>query len=172
MDKLLSIGKIINFHGIQGEVKVGYTEGAEQLFTEIDEIYAVKDSKTISLTPEKVRFHKNAAIIKFKEINSVDEVIELKGAYLKAPKSKTQGFLKEDEFYIDDLVGLSAYDTDGNIIGKVSGVSIAKGQDILFIKDAKNKEHIIPFAKDIVTEVSLKEKKITIKNIEGLIEAQ
>ncbi|MEI8388784.1 MAG: ribosome maturation factor RimM [bacterium] len=169
MEKLLSIGKILNFHGIQGEVKVGFTEGAEDLFTKIDEIYAIKDSKKITLTPDRVRFHKNFAIIKFKEINSVDEVIELKGAYLKAPKSKTQGFLKEDEFYIDDLVGLSAYDDNENLIGKVSAVSISKGQDILFIKDSENKEHIIPFAKEIVPEVNLKEQKIIIKNIDGLI---
>ena len=172
VDKLLSIGKILNFHGIQGEVKVGFTEGAENLFTEVDEIYVMRDSKTISLTIENVRFHKNFALIKFKEINSIDEVMAIKGAYLKAPKSKTQRFLKEDEFYIDDLVGLSSYDDSDNFLGKISAVSTSKGQDVLFLKDAENKEHMIPFVKDIVTEVNLKEKKLTIKKIEGLIEAQ
>jgi len=171
LDKLLSIGKITNFHGIQGEVKVGYTEGAEDVLTEIDEMYAETDKgELIPLTPEKIRFHKNFALIKFKEINSIDEVIAIKGAYLKAPKSKIKDFLKEDEFYIDDLVGLSAYDADnGSLLGIVSGVSKAKGQDILFIKDAENKEHIIPFVKDIVPTVNIKEKKLTIKKIEGLI---
>jgi len=172
VDKLLSIGKILNFHGIQGEVKVGFTEGAEALFTEVDEIYVMQGSKTISLTIEKVRFHKNFALVKFKEINSIDEVMAIKGAYLKAPKSKIQGFLKEDEFYIDDLVGLSAYDSDGEFIGKVSAVSTAKGQDILFIKDAENKEHIVPFVKEIVPSVDIKEKKLVIKKIEGLIDSQ
>ncbi len=70
--------------------------------------------------------------------------MKIKGAYLKAPKSKIKSFLKEDEFYIDDLVGLSVYDTEGNLIGKVSGVSTTRGQDIIFVKDAENKEHIIP----------------------------
>jgi len=170
LDKLLSIGKILNFHGIQGEVKVGYTEGAAELLTNVDEIYAIKDSKKFLLTPETVRFHKNFALIKFKELNSIDEIIELKGSYLKAPKHKIEGFLKEDEFYIDDLVGLSAYDDKNNLIGKISAVSTAKGQDVLFLKDAENKEHIIPFVKKIVTEVNLKENKLVIKNIEGLIE--
>lgn len=170
VDKLLSIGKILNFHGILGEVKVGFTEGAENLFTEVDEICVMQGSKTIPLTIEKVRFHKNFALVKFKEINSIDEVMALKGAYLKAPKSKIKSFLKEDEFYIDDLVGLSAYDSDGEIIGKISAVSIAKGQDILFIKDAENKEYIVPFVKDIVTEVNIKDQRITIQKIEGLFE--
>lgn len=171
VDKLLSIGKILNFHGIQGEVKVGFTEGAEQLIKELGEMYAEKSGgKLIPLTVQTVRFHKNNALIKFKEINSIDDVMEIKGAYLKAPKSITKGFLKEDEFYIDDLVGLSAYDTEGEFIGKVSDVSITKGQDVLFIKDAENKEHIIPFVKDIVTDVDLKGKKLVIKKIEGLID--
>ncbi len=170
MDKLLSIGKILNFHGIRGEVKVGYTEGTEKMLSEIDEIYAIKDSKKIPLTPETIRFHKNIAIIKFKELNSVNEVIELKGIHIKAPKSKTKKFLKEDEFYIDDLVGLSAYDEEEKLIGKISGVSINKGQDILFVKNTENKEHIIPFTKEIVPDINIKEKKIVIKKIEGLLE--
>ena len=67
-------------------------------------------------------------------------------------------------------MGLSAYDSDGEIIGKISAVSIAKGQDILFIKDAENKEYIVPFVKDIVTEVNIKDQRITIQKIEGLFE--
>lgn len=168
-DKLLSIGKITNFHGILGEVKVGYTAGQEQLITGAGEIYAAKNSADVRLTPEKIRFHKNFAIIKFKEINSIDEAMEFKGAYLKAPKSKIQQFLDKDEFYIDDLVGLSACDSDGNIIGTVSGVSVSGGQDILFVKDAENREHLVPFAKEIVPEINLKEKKLVINRIQGLI---
>ncbi len=169
MNTLLSIGKITNFHGIHGEVKIGYTAGQEQLFENVDEIYVSKDSKDIRLTPEKIRFHKNVALIKFKEINSIDEAMIYKGALLKAPKSKIQKFLDKDEFYIDDLVGLSAYDPEGNLIGIISGVSVSGSQDILFIKDAENKEHLIPFAKNIVPEVDLKEKKLVINRIEGLI---
>lgn len=170
MNKLLSIGKILNFHGIKGEVKVGFSEGAEKFLTEIDEIYAQRSgSELIPLTPETIRFHKNFALIKFKEINSIDEVMEFKDAFLKAPKSKIKGFLKEDEFYIDELIGLEAYDQEGNMLGKVSGVSTAKGQDVLFVKDTENKEHMIPFVKEIVPDVNLKEKKLVIKKIEGLI---
>jgi len=165
---LLSIGKITNFHGIGGEVKVGYTAGQEQLIIGAGEIYASTGTKEIKLTPEKIRFHKNTAIIKFKELNSIDEAMVLKGAYLKAPKSKIEKFLEEDEFYIDDLVGVSAYDPDNNLIGIISGVSVSRGQDILFIKNAENKEYLVPFAKDIVPEIDIKEKRIVINRIEGL----
>ena len=168
--KLLSIGKILNFQGIAGEVKVGYTKGQEHYFTRIKQMYAEKDSELISLTPQKVRFHKNNAVIKFKEINSVDEVIGIKGSLLKASEIEIRKLLVEDEFCINDLKGLEAYDNEGNKLGEVSGVSPSAGHDFLFIKDSENKEHIVPFTKATVTDVDLKAGKLTINNIEGLID--
>ncbi len=170
MDKLLSIGKILNFHGIKGEVKVGYTAGSEKFLTDIEEMYIVKDSKTIKLTPQKIRFHKNQALIKFEEINSIDEVLEYKGLFLKTNKEYIKDFLNEDEFYIDDLVGLKVYNTDGDFVGTVSNIATIKNTDMLLIKDQANKEHMVPFKKELVPEVRIKEEKVIIENIEGLIE--
>lgn len=168
MKNLLSIGKILNFHGIKGEVKVGFSEGDEKVFKEIKKIIAIKGSKSTPLTIEQVRFHKNFALIKFKEINSIDEAIEVKGALLKAPKDLLETYLEEDEFYINDLVGLKAYDEDGNLLGDISGVVNLKGQDTLFIKDSNKKEHMIPFNREIVTMVDIEQGKITVHVIEGL----
>lgn len=169
MQQLLSIGKILNFHGIKGEVKVGFSEGDEKILSEIKEIYAVKDSKTTVLNVESVRFHKNFALIKFKQINSIDESVEFKGALLKIQKELLDKYLEEDEFYVNDLVGMKAYDEDGMLLGEVSGVINIKGQDTLFIKDKHNKEHMVPFNREIVPAVDLESGKITIHRIEGLI---
>lgn len=169
MQELLSIGKILNFHGIKGEVKVGYSEGDERVLSEITKFQAVKGSKAVPLSVEKVRFHKKFALIKFKEINSIDEAIELKGALLKAPKSLLEKYLEEDEFYINDLVGLEAYDEAGNRLGEVTGAVNIKGQDTLFIKDEHNKEHLVPFMREIVPEVDIEGGRVVINRIEGLI---
>ncbi len=169
MQKFLSIGKILNFHGIKGELKVGFTQGNEKIFSEITELYAVKPPKTIKLNIEQVRFHKKFALIKFKGINSIDEAIELKGALLKAPKDLLENNLEEDEFYISDLVGIKAYDEEGQPLGEVSGVVNIKGQDTLLIRDKNNKEHMIPFNRAIVPDVDLEGDRIVINRIEGLI---
>jgi len=169
LDKLLSIGKILNFHGIQGEVKVGFSEGTEDFLTQSKIMYIEKNSEKISLTPTNVRFHKNFALIKFKEINSIDEVMTYKGDFLKVSKEKIKKFLKKDEFYIDDLIGLSVFDQNGEFLGTISAVSKAGVQDRILVKNDQGKEHIIPFVKDIVPDINLEEKKLIIKNIEGLI---
>ena len=170
LEKLLSVGKIFKFHGIKGEVKVGFTEGDEQIFSEIIEMYAVKDLETTLLNIERARFHKKFAIIKFKQINSIDEAVNFRGALLKVPKEKLLKYLKKDEFYINDLVGLKSYDTEGNYLGKVSGAVNIKEQDTLFIRDENNKEHMIPFIKKFVPEVDMEQGKIIINKIEGLFE--
>lgn len=170
MENLLSIGKILNFHGIRGEVKVGYTQGKEQQLEKLKTFFVEKNSKVITLTIENIRFHKQFAIIKFKEINSIDEVAEYKGCFLKAEKGNLENFLEEGEFYINDLVDLDVYDSEGNKLGKVSDVVAIGGQDLLTIEDHKNKAHLVPFVQELVPQVDIKEKKVVIRNIPGLIE--
>ncbi len=172
MENLLSIGKILNFHGIAGEVKVGYTQGKEVYFDEINKFFACTpqepDIKKV-LTIQKIRFHKKNALIKFKEINSIDEATEFKGAILKVSKDKIEKFLETDEFYINDLKGLDVFDQDNKYIGKVSNVSEQGGGHILSVKN-ENHENLIPFVKDLVPKVNIKENKIIINAIPGLIE--
>lgn len=170
MEKLLSIGKILNFHGIQGEVKVGYTPGKESQLSKIKRVFAVKNDWQIELNVELIRFHKKSAIIKFKEINSINEAAELKGCLLKTEKSAITDTLEEDEYYIDDLVGLSVFDGNNNLIGKVSFVANQGQGHLIAIESKDGQEHYVPFVKDLVPEVNIKERKVIINNIPGLIE--
>jgi 16S rRNA processing protein RimM len=170
LEELLSIGKILNFHGIQGEAKVGYTANKEHQLIAIKNVYAVKDSKTVPLTIEKIRFHKTFAIIKFKEISSVDGIIELKGAYIKVPRERIAAYLEENEYYIDDLIGLDVFDTQNNFLGKISNIVGTNDEDLLAIKDENGQEYLVPFVKELVPEVRIKEKKVIINKIPGLFE--
>lgn len=170
MEKLLSIGKIVNFHGIKGEVKVGYSASKKERLNDIKELYVVTDLKTITVTVESIRFHKNCALIKFKEFSSINDVIDLKGAYLKVPKSQIQSSLEEDEYYIDDLIGMEVYDNNKNHIGKVSYTVNIKEEDLLVIKAPDKQEYIVPFVRDLVPEVNIDKNRITVNKIPGLLE--
>lgn len=170
MEELISIGKILNFHGIHGEARVGYTANKEHQLIAMKTVFAVKGSKTIQLTVEKIRFHKTIAIIKFKEISSVNEIVELKGAYLKVPKESLQAYLEEDEYYIDDLIGADVFDAENNHLGKISNIVSTNDEDLLAVKDTSGQEYLVPFVKELVPEVKMKEKKVIINKIPGLLE--
>jgi len=168
--KFISIGKITNFHGISGEVKVGYTKGKEhQLLGET--FFFIKDNEDYKkLTLNKIRFHKNTAIIKFDEINSINEVMELKGQSLYIPIETLRQNLEQDEFLVDDLIGLEAYNTDNILIGKINCINKQGTSDLLSIKNADNKEFLVPFVKELVPTIDLENRKVFINTIEGLIE--
>lgn len=170
MEEFLSIGKILNFHGIQGEAKVGYSANKEHQLIAFKNVIAVKDSQNIPLTIEKIRFHKTIAIVKFKEISSVNEISELKGAYIKVPKEKLKAYLEKDEYYTDDLIGMKAFDTNNNYIGNIVNIAGTNNDDLLVVKDQEGKEYLVPFVKELVPEVLIEEKKVIINKIPGLLD--
>jgi len=169
-DKYISVGKITNFHGIMGEVKVGYTKGKEHQFLGEKYFYIKSENDFKQLTTDKLRFHKNTALIKFKEINSINEAIEYKGQQLYLPIDNLRETLEEDEFLVDDLIGVNAYNQQGDLIGTVSCINKQGASDLISIKNEEGKEFLVPFVKELVPQVDLSNKKIIINAIEGLIE--
>ena len=168
MSKYISVGKILNFHGIQGEAKVGLSQ--QDFFLSLKRVFIKSESDYKPLKITRSRIHKNFAIVKFEGINSVDELLPLKGSLLFVEEKTIRENMEEDEFLIDELVGLEVFDTEDKKLGFIVGVSNNGATDLLSVKT--NTKHIclIPFVKAIVTGVSLKEKKVIINNIEGLLE--
>ncbi len=170
MNKFVSVGKILNFHGIKGEAKVGFTKNQEDFFCSLDKVFVKKDSEYLPLIIKNSRLHKNIALVQFEGINSIDELLEYKGAFLYVEEETIRENLEEDEFLIDELVSLEVFDQNGEKKGFVVGVSNNGASDLLSVKTNSKKIVLIPFVKAIVTDVSIKDKKIIINNIEGLIE--
>ena len=170
MKKFVSVGKILNFHGIKGEAKVGFTKNQEDFFCSLDKVFVKKDNEYLPLVIKNSRLHKNIALVHFEGINSIDELLEYKGAFLYVEEETIRENLEEDEFLIDELVSLEVFDQNGEKQGFVVGVSNNGASDLLSVKTNSKKIVLIPFVKAIVTDVSIKDKKIIINNIEGLIE--
>ena len=169
MNKFVSVGKILNFHGIKGEAKVGFTKNQEDFFCSLDKVFVKKDNEYLPLIIKNSRLHKNIALVQFEGINSIDELLEYKGAFLYVEEETIRENLEEDEFLIDELVSLEVFDQNGEKKGFVVGVSNNGASDLLSVKTNAKKIVLIPFVKAIVTDVSIKDKKIIINNIEGLI---
>ncbi len=168
-DNLISIAKILNFHGIKGEAKIGFTKGRENQIEALKKVFAKKDGQYSELNVSSVRFHKHFAIIKFKEFQTVNDVEEFKGCDLYLSKEEVEENLSNDEYLISDLIGMDVYDEDGSCVGTITAIGENLANDLLSVKDANGKEHLVPFVKEIVPVVDLKGRKVVINNIEGLI---
>lgn len=170
MSKFVSVGKILNFHGIQGEAKVGFSKNQQEFFCGLKKVFVQVANEYKPLKIKSIRLNKSFAIVKFEGINSIDELMEYKGFLLFVEDETIREALDEDEFLIDELVGLDVVDVEGKKLGFVVGVSNNGATDLLSVRTNSKNVSLVPFVKAIVTGVSLKEKKVTINNIEGLLE--
>ena len=165
-DKLIKIGKITRHHGLKGEVRLLYF-GSELTDFNYKEVYLKEKGKLLSLYIEKFRFHKNFILVKFKDIDSIDEVEKrLKGRFVYI-KEEQLPELDEEEYYWHDLIGCKVFDKYKGYIGKVIDLIDAKSNDVLIVKRGKE-ETLIPFIDDIILEVDIDNKIINVSLIEAV----
>lgn len=164
----ISVGKILNFHGVKGEAKFGYTKSREEFLSKLKTAYIQINNEYKEFEISSLRFTPKCAIIKFKGIDSLNEIIEYKGSLVFVNDSVAREHLEEDEFLIDELVGLNVYDGDERV-GAVVGVSNNGASDLLSVKTNSKNICLVPFVKAIVLSVDIKKKRIQINNIEGLL---
>lgn|SRR5690625_113671 len=170
MSKLFNVGKIVNTHGIKGEVKVIKMTDNEQRFKVGEILFLELDkNKIMSLTILKERRHKNHLLLQFEEITSLTEAEKLKGKLLKVKEEQLPA-LPDNEFYIYEIINCDVFTTDERYIGKITEVFKTGANDVWEITAEDGKEHLIPFIADVVKEVHPKEKKVIIELMEGLLE--
>ncbi len=156
------IGKIVNTHGIKGEVKVLSTSDFDR-FKKGNTIYYYEKKNKVYLQIKSVRRQHELYLIKFEGYNSLTEVESLTGLNLFTSERPT---LEEDEYIKEDLVNLLVYSTKNELIGKVVDLRFLPSQELLVVESEDQKQILIPFIKEFVVSIT---DKIVIKVIEGLI---
>lgn len=164
----ISIGKILNFHGVKGEAKLGYTKNREDFLSKLKVVYLQINNEYNQFEVSSLKFTPKCAIIKLKGIESLNDIIKFKGALVFVKEGSIREHLEEDEFLIDELVGLNVYDGEERV-GAVVGVSNNGASDLLSIKTNSKKICLVPFVKALVLSVDMKSKRIQLNNIEGLL---
>ena len=155
------VGEIVNTHGIKGEVRIiSEFKYKKEVFKKGFKVYIDKEKEMIINT---YRVHKMYDMVTFESINDINDVIEYKGSnvYINRSDLKIDGILDED------IIGLNAYSIDKEI-GIVTEILRSKAHDILVV-EKNQKRSLIPYINEFVEKIDLENKKIYIKEIEGLI---
>ncbi|MCR5266511.1 MAG: ribosome maturation factor RimM [Cyanobacteria bacterium RUI128] len=169
MTKYVSVGKILNFHGVKGEAKVGYSKSQKDFMESLEHVYILKDNEYLPFDILSIKFNSKFALLKFSGIDSVNEIVEYKNCLIFVKEEEIREKLDEDEFLIDELVGMAVYCAEKQV-GVVIGVSNNGASDLLSVKANSGNICLVPFVKAIVLDVIIKEKKVIVDNIQGLIE--
>lgn len=169
MEKLYNVGKIVNTHGIKGEVRVisvtDFPEERYQVGSNL--ILDQENSKPIKLVVASHRKHKNFDLLTFEGYPTIESVEQYRDGVLKITEEQLSD-LTENEFYLHEIVGLEVEDESGNEIGTIKEVLQPGANDVWVIQREKKKDLLIPYIADCVLNVDLDAGKVTIHVMEGL----
>ena len=165
----LEIGKIVNIHGLRGDVKVMPWCDDPELLCEFDSLYIDKDKKEIAV--EEARVFKNTVIMRFEGTATPEAAEKLRNKILYIHRDDLE--LEEGVYFIQDLIGMQVVDADnGKVYGILKDVSQTGANDVYEVFDEENKKtYWIPAIPDVIIETDVDGGVMKIRPLEGLLDA-
>lgn len=169
-DSMIYVGKVINTHGIKGELKILRLSDNPERFNPGNRLYIFPiEGSPQEIIIESQRYHKQYDLIKFVGYENINEVERFKNASLKVSMDELDE-LEEGQYYYHEIIGCEVFIIKGEKIGIVSDIFTTGANDVWTIKQANGKEVCIPYIDDVVKSINIGEKKILIEPMEGLLD--
>ena len=167
MNKYLELGQIVNVKGLKGEVKVNSFTDDNTKFERIPKVFLKRKETLTEYEIEKVGYHKNQVIIKFKNVDTVEEAETLRNSYIVVDR-EIFGELPEGVYYIADLIGLDVFTESNEYLGKVDDIFSTGSNDVYVVNDELGKQKLLPGIDEVIKQIDLESGKIIVNLIEGL----
>jgi 16S rRNA processing protein RimM len=165
---LLVVARIGRAHGVNGEATIEVrTDLPDERFI-VGSVLVTEPSSFGPLTISSVRNHNGTLLLGFTEVNDRTAVEKLRDVLLLADVDISEGG-DEDNFHIQELLGCRVVTDTGVDVGIMTDLVQLPGQDLLAV-DHNGREILIPFVLEIVPEIDVENKIITITPPEGLLD--
>lgn len=161
------IGDIVNTQGIKGEMRVIPCVDDVTRFELLDKVYVDKKGKITEYAVENIRYHKQFVLLKLKGIDDMTSAEMLKGSVVKITEDMAVP-CEEGEYYIKDLYDMTVFTDEGEELGIIKDILFTGANDVYVIGQEKGKDILIPAIKQVVLDVDVENKKMTIHLLEGL----
>lgn len=166
------VGKIVNTHGIKGEVRVlSTTTHPEERYVEgAPLIWFGENGQEEQLTVRTHRTHKTFDLLSFECYGNVNDVESFVGGTLRISEDMLLD-LPENEFYIHEVIGSRVIDEDtGKDIGKVKDILTPGANDVWIVERPNKKDLLLPYIESVILSVDLNDKVVHVHVMEGLDE--
>jgi 16S rRNA processing protein RimM len=151
------IGQIVGAFGIRGQVKVNPTTAFGSRFAKGNKIFV--DGKEFVI--EAVQWHKGRPLLTLPGVQTMSQAEALQWKYLEAEGAPE---LDEDEFLIDDLLGLKVVTDKGLELGEVDDVESYPAHEVLVVGQVR-----IPLIKEFVKDIDFDNEIMTVSLIYGML---
>lgn len=160
MTDLICIGAIAGAFGVSGEVRLKSFCSEPTDIASYGPLFTEDGSRQFHVT--LTRPVSGGLGARIQGVASKEQADALRGTSLYVPRDRLPS-LPDDEFYHADLIGLSAHDPGGELIGKVTAIYNHGAGDILEISTNRHKSALLlPFTTAIVPNVDLAAGRIVV----------
>lgn len=177
MTEMFPLGKIVGFQGLAGEVKVTLPSGNSEIVSDIKTVIARKDQMPeLTLQIKSLRAKGNLLFLTFDNYpdrTAAEALLD----YLLFVDRQALKDLSNDEWWLSELVGVPVYTTEGRAVGTISSVIDGPVPTLEIKQDNgsgqdETKSILVPFVKDLVPVVNIKDRRIEVIDLPGLLELQ
>lgn len=171
MERWFNVGKIVNTHGIQGEVRViSKTDFPEERYApgKTLHLFLAGSKQPEALIVKSHRKHKNFDLLSFEGFPNINDVERFRDGILKVSEDQL-GDLSDGEYYFHEIIGCTVFTLEGESIGEVKNILTPGANDVWTVETKDGKEILIPYIPDVVKEIDPQEKRIMIDPMEGLL---
>ena len=159
--KYVDAGRIVNTHGIRGEVKIVPWCDSADFLRRYKTLYI--DGKPMEVVSSRV--HKDNLLAQLRGVEDVNAAMVLKNKVVQIDKTEVP--LPDGRHFIDDIIGLTAVDSEtGAELGKVTDVLTLPANDVYVVRGER--EYLIPNVPVFVLKTDVEAGTVTIKMQEGL----
>ena len=154
------VGKIVNTHGIKGELKIiSKTDFPEDRFKPGNILY-IRDNG-------KINSYKQFEMITFKGLENINLVENLKGKTLEISEEQQES-LSDGNYYHHQIIGLDVFSEDNNYIGVIKEIMSPGANDVWVVKRKGSSDLLLPAIKDVIKKIDLEQNKVIIELLDGL----
>lgn len=161
-ERFLEAGKIVNTHGIAGEVKILPWADSPDFLLDFDTVYI--DGKPVALL--SARIHKNCVLARLEGVEDVNAAMRLRDKIVCIDREDVE--LEDGVFFLADIMGLEVLDADtGGFLGKIADILTPPASNVYVVKGGET-DHMIPAVPEFVVETNVDGGYIRVRLIEGM----
>lgn len=158
--EFIEAGRIVNTHGVAGEVKIEVWLDSPQFMKRFGRLYIDGAEHKVSAA----RVHKTFLLVKLEGVDDVNAAMRLKGrtAYIRREDAR----LPRGAYFIQDIIGAKVVDEQGREIGLLAEVLETPASRVYVVQGER--EHLIPAVPEFIMSTDAEAGVITVRLIEGM----
>lgn len=160
MKQYVEAGRIVNTHGINGEVKIEVWLDSPAFFKTFKRLFINGAEKRIL----SAREHKQFIIARLEGVEDINAAMALKGKTVEILRADAH--MKDGEFFVQDILGFTVVDEDGHTVGKLVD-AFETPASMLYVVRGES-EHLIPAVREFILGIDAESEQIRVHLIEGM----